>query len=325
MRIRESRQKAFLFVFIMAFAVSTTEVFCVSDGGVVAPILSYSLGSRGYAMGGAFTALADDTTAAFWNPAGLTEIHRQEVSAYFETLFAGTTFLFGGYTYPIWNVGVASISVMYMGTPEIPKVSEDLENLGTYSSFQLLINLAYAQKLSFYKKFVPWLKYFDAGVNLKVLTAGLADNNRLGIGLDLGIKYYPTHITAPRLAFLRNFVLALKFNNLVPPTVQFNSGRDWYLWELNFGILYRTLYDTLNLTMDIDKTMFSERAWKLKVGAEYTLFRIIKIRAGYNGEITAGLGINLEDFRFDYAFGYNLDLGMLHHISATYYFGEIIP
>jgi hypothetical protein len=85
------------------------------DGGVVSPILSYNLGSRGYAMGGAYTALVDDSTAVFWNPAGLAQIHRQEVNAYFETLFVGSSFWYIGYSYPIWNLGVASGSIMYLG------------------------------------------------------------------------------------------------------------------------------------------------------------------------------------------------------------------
>jgi len=37
-------------------------------------------GARALAMGGAFTAIADDATAAWWNPAGLTQLERPEFS-----------------------------------------------------------------------------------------------------------------------------------------------------------------------------------------------------------------------------------------------------
>jgi hypothetical protein len=338
MKARNTLKFGLFGLFLGVLLLSPTIVFSQEDGGVVSPILSYSVGARGYSMGGAFTALADDTTASWWNPAGLVEIHRQEIAAYFESLYVGSTLAFLGYSYPIWNVGVASGSVMYLGTSDIPGFSEPSlgvhQQTANYSAYQLLINLSFAQKLSFYKKFAPFLKYFDAGATLKFLTAGTTSVGRFGVGLDLGLKYYPTHITDPKWEWFKNFVFALKINNALPPTVQFNSQRDWYIWDLNLGILYRTLYDTLNLELDFKQTLFRNTPPQPRIGAEYTIYRIVKVRAGFianvstpvpTGEFAAGLGLNFEDFRFDYAFGYNFDLGAVHHISATYSFGEIIP
>ena len=37
-------------------------------------------GARAMGMGGAFIAVADDATAASWNPAGLTQLKRPEIS-----------------------------------------------------------------------------------------------------------------------------------------------------------------------------------------------------------------------------------------------------
>ncbi|HBR28706.1 MAG TPA: hypothetical protein DD789_04595, partial [Firmicutes bacterium] len=39
-----------------------------------AAIASTGMGGRAMGMGGAFTAVADDGTAAYWNPAGLTQL-----------------------------------------------------------------------------------------------------------------------------------------------------------------------------------------------------------------------------------------------------------
>jgi long-subunit fatty acid transport protein len=46
-------------------------------------------GARAHGMGGAFIALADDATAASWNPAGLSQLSRPEVSIVYED-FSGT-------------------------------------------------------------------------------------------------------------------------------------------------------------------------------------------------------------------------------------------
>ena len=45
-------------------------------------------GARAHGMGGAFIALADDATAASWNPAGLAQLSRPEVSVVYES-FSG--------------------------------------------------------------------------------------------------------------------------------------------------------------------------------------------------------------------------------------------
>ena len=41
-------------------------------GTTAANFLGMEVGTKAVAMGGAFTAIADDATATFWNPAGLT-------------------------------------------------------------------------------------------------------------------------------------------------------------------------------------------------------------------------------------------------------------
>lgn len=302
-------------------------VFAGYDGGVTSPILSYNLGARGYGMGSAFTAIAEDTTAVFWNPAGLSRIYRQEVSLYYEQLFQDVSYFFGGYSYPIWNLGVASCSFMYMGT-RFKAYDSDLSpigNNGEMNAYLYVINLAFAQKMSFYQRFFYYFKYFDAGANIKLFGSGFTEVSRLGVGLDLGIRYYPHHFNSEKLEFLKNMVVGLKINNLIPPTIKYGKVRDWYMWDLNFGILYRTLYDTLNISLDFSQTLFRKRAIRPRIGVEYNIYKSFKIRAGYNNDITVGAGFELEDFSMDYAFGYNFDLGAVHHISVSYHFGEIVP
>ena len=41
--------------------------------------LGMGIGARAIAMGGAFTAICDDASATFWNPAGLPQIHNNQI------------------------------------------------------------------------------------------------------------------------------------------------------------------------------------------------------------------------------------------------------
>ena len=49
-------------------------------GTTAAAFLNIGVGSRANAMGGAFTAMADDATALYWNPAGLANLEMSELN-----------------------------------------------------------------------------------------------------------------------------------------------------------------------------------------------------------------------------------------------------
>ncbi len=58
-------------------------VFCSSNlfaGVDLAPFLKKGIGAKAIAMGGAFTSVADDPSAIYWNPAGLTKIQMYSIS-----------------------------------------------------------------------------------------------------------------------------------------------------------------------------------------------------------------------------------------------------
>lgn len=68
-----------------------------------------AIGIRAQGMGGAFTAVADDATAAWWNPAGLA------AGAYFNAIFETTTQRQPGTdgAIPAWRTGTRGFSVAY--------------------------------------------------------------------------------------------------------------------------------------------------------------------------------------------------------------------
>ncbi len=64
------KKKVLLFMFLV--------LFCLNLGAIDWNISG--AGARAAAMGGAFIGVADDATAITWNPAGLTQLYRPEVS-----------------------------------------------------------------------------------------------------------------------------------------------------------------------------------------------------------------------------------------------------
>src|SRR6059036_2691225 len=56
-------------------------------GARATPSSQVPVGPRAIGMGGAFSAVADDASALFWNPAGLARVGHQEISASHANLF----------------------------------------------------------------------------------------------------------------------------------------------------------------------------------------------------------------------------------------------
>src|ERR1700677_84875 len=67
--------------FILSFLLIIPSLcFAQNSSLIFAQPNTYGIGPRAIGMGGAFTAIADDASAAYWNPAGLSQISSYEIS-----------------------------------------------------------------------------------------------------------------------------------------------------------------------------------------------------------------------------------------------------
>ncbi len=183
-----------------------------------APSFAFGLGARAMAMGGAYTALADDITAAYWNPAGL--VHG-DVKPYEAMIGEGIDANFGfdkvaGFTNPkrlvrdYWGKdadfsgsvnGICGFSVNKIGVSYIPwaNVSFLKNAANTEIDFEGVTSRALA--LTFGGTLnAPWPLFsrISLGANVRYVygelyrieNAGLKVSNATGqgVGLDLGAQ-----------------------------------------------------------------------------------------------------------------------------------------
>jgi len=86
----------------------------IAQAGFVAnrDFLSVGHGARANAMGEAFVAVADNSSAIYWNPAGLTQLREDEISASYSDRFDGLVdetqihYAFRG-RQAVWGLGYA--------------------------------------------------------------------------------------------------------------------------------------------------------------------------------------------------------------------------
>ena len=129
---------ALLLLAVPAAAVSNTA------GTSGAQFLKLGSGARAAAMGDAFTAIADDAFAAYYNPAGLARLARPQFGGAHSAMFEGVGYQSLSFVVPfgrderIENEGnkhALGLSVYYLGVGDIERRSGDSTNaVGTFSA-----------------------------------------------------------------------------------------------------------------------------------------------------------------------------------------------
>ncbi len=134
------------------------------------------------AMGNAYTAVADDPSALYWNVAGLVQGTPGE-----ELLFAHTEwFLDVRQEYAVAvrrrsrDAFAAGISGFYLGGIERRESTADAEPLGDFGYYDIVVPIAYA------RSFGP----VAGGIAVKPWYSKIDRESANGIGLDLGVLYH---------------------------------------------------------------------------------------------------------------------------------------
>ena len=87
--------------YIILFFLITSVYAVDKTGTTAAKFLSIGEGSKASGMGGAFTSIANDATAMYWNPAGLSFNNTKEVYFNHANWIADISFDYFGFTIPM--------------------------------------------------------------------------------------------------------------------------------------------------------------------------------------------------------------------------------
>lgn len=155
--------------------------------------LSLGLGARGLAMGNTMTAIADDVTAAYWNPAGLSNMpKRYELGLMHAEYFAGIAkYDYAGVAVRIDSQSTVGFSYIRFGVDNIMNTTELIDNQGNvdYSRITLFSSADNAFMLTYAHNFKQ-VKGLSLGGNVKVLRRRIGDfAGAWGFGVDLGLHY----------------------------------------------------------------------------------------------------------------------------------------
>ncbi len=316
---RRTNKLFILFITIIVFSGFT--IYAEDGDGGVESNLNFGYGSRALSLGGAFTALADDPTAVFWNPAGLEFIYQQNINFFHTSFWEGIDYDFLGYVYPTLNFGTFGIGIGRIGVDDIEQWDESgAPAYNTYSHAEMYIYISGAKKLPFNTTAGVTFKYLRRGFSGLVDSPNYFDS---GFGLDIGLLYRP-EIFGSR--WLQDWSVGFKLTNLLQPSIKEGSERDLLPLDMKLGLLKKVRFaggNYLNILFDIKNVQKMDT--RFYMGTEYHFRNIGGFRMGFNnGKLAVGGGVEYKMFQFDYTYGSYSNSELLtavHSISISAHFG----
>lgn len=310
-------------------------------GVTAAPILQVPMGSRALGMGSAFTAVSDDSSALYYNPAGLSRLNEQEVAATFMGGIVDNNYEDFDYAAPISFKGIfgegdasfgASVVVSQNGTINVNNTNPDGSFLSSQSinaGSDMVARLGYSERIAESSIDLGDSSYrvnHFMGVEGEYVHSSLVQQYSAqtfsgnfgyladipGVGVSFGFS-------AMNIGGGLNYI---DYTDPLPTTLRAGFA---YQGHVSDGDSYTIALDSLYVTQ--------ERMMNVDAGVEYLLLHICAFRAGYqllqnSMGVTAGFGLRWKSRIFvDYAWALATNgFNDLQRVTVTYRFGgEIRP
>ncbi len=269
-------------------------------GTAAGTMLEIGIGARAQAMGGAFVAIANDPSALYWNPAGITEIAGPAIQMSKIDWFVGTTLGNVDVTVPLPMSMALGFHVAIMDYGEQP-VRTVFRPEGTgerYSAKDLVAGIYWAYAITDRISTSVGLKYFyeriwhtsgsTGAVDLSILyKTGLKGLSLGGTISNLGPEFRldGRDLTRVMDADGRKDVY---FNNEQVP-VRLKTDKYPLPLLFRFGLAYTMDFGPQNsLTIATNLNHPSDMTESVDLGAEAKLMNIAYLRAGYQGLFEEG-------------------------------------
>jgi len=299
-----------------------------------AAFLDTGYGARPTGMGGAFTAISDDSNAPLYNPAGLVQVQYNELSAMYSRLFSGLTLYSGNASTGGDTVHLDQSYLAYVSPPSrLGSFALSWQNFNTTSLYREdTVTLSYAHYLG---DIIPVFdNQVSMGVNVKYLRRAFtldattvndpvfaAGDTKSAATVDAGILWKPDD------GAYEGWRLGFTAKNLNQPNVGFLTT-DKVPVELRLGAAYQSRQRPwLVPALDLSRR---DGVTGVYGGLESWLFNdALGLRAGANrDEASAGISYfqtlgKKTGFRLDYSFTvpyYVQDTAGSHRLQLSIYF-----
>jgi hypothetical protein len=312
-------------------------------------------GARALGMGGAFTAVADDPSTTFWNPAGLATLRSRQILIMHAERFGDLIDRdFASYVQPVgWSVlggeeAGFGFTVIRLGIDDIPFTDHLFDQLDTdgdgtvsedeaFGLFDLQDQIRYEsdQELGFLLSYGERKGDWQIGASLKFIRQSVGPYSSFGIGADLAVL-------RPRI--WKNLDFGLKLQDITTTYLSWDSpdGRNELIlpavvpalayrvplpeWSMDV-LVAGSLETRFENRRSADQYWIGSASANAHLGVEVGFSKRVFLRGGFDSgfgsdDLTAGAGFKLPPLTVDYAYaGDTLDIDeVTHRISLSVQF-----
>jgi len=305
----------------------TTQLFAQVGGENVFNFLNVPTSAHQAALGGKILTLSN-VNQALWNPAMISRSMDNHIGVNYKSFLANVNY--GSVSYATFinrHVGTIQGGITFVDYGKLIAADEQGNETGTFKARDLAISLGYAVNIP--KTFI------NIGINFKLINSVIENFTSNGLAFDFGISYLNPHKPYNATLVLRNVGYQIsKFNSTresLPLEILIggsyrveNVPLRWYFtidnlqqWRVSALNPSDTQFNINGSASNKSIKGLSNAIRHLIVGGEFFPEGNFNIRFGYNfrrarelrltssrtfSGLTAGFGIKMRYFRFNYAF-----------------------
>ncbi len=323
--------RIFLLILVLSPIPSLLTAQTTGAGSTSTNFQKIPMGARAVGMGESFTAVADDPTALYWNPAGLIRARGTEFNLTHGVWLQGVDSEYFAFTQNLDTDGAIGGSLNYLGTGSFDGALEtangDYGGVGpSISAYEYEGSIAYAQKLG---NWIPGGGFFDhlmVGLEGSVVGQSLVNISTAGANFNMGLLYEAKAKTCYVGVVIYN--VGTNLQDFAQPVIFKVAGSYW---------LKSLFLKKDRMIIASDFNVNDDTGARISLGDEYRMrfgSNDVFIRAGYRTgsqdgtdtgpDLGAGIAHQFDDVEadVDYAFVPYGILGDTHRISVNLIIGK---
>lgn len=316
----------------------------ISAGRYAGDFILLGSGVRPLGMGGAFTAVADNGNAIYWNASGLAQITEIEAEVMHAFLFDNlAAYDFFSFCIPLPASTTIGVSFTQLSVDNIPYFDEKwLKNSnvfirssnvdlhltgdpdGYFTSSDQLFEFAFAKNFSRiinlgWELFDLPIDYYVGGT-FKYIKRSIHENIGTGMGGDISFMVRTDFGMLTEVPWLGKIRFAFNLQDIGGTKITWDT-RSKHVDEIfttpKFGLAVEQPLPFIDSEMILAWDWYEDYEFRNNFGLEFTYKDILSCRTGlFDKHLTAGLGFRYNRFTINYALITHTDLGNSHRVGV---------
>lgn len=307
-----------LLAVLLALNAGATDFGRAAVGTTGSEFLLFDTSARGIAMGGAYSAVTNDASSLYWNPAGLSQVPRLSATFLHAQYVAGITYNATSIAKRVSDTSVLAFGVRYLDIGAIARTDINGIDRGDFNPRSYLAELGWGQAIYDLSDSEVDVAM---GVSVKYLRTDIVKKSS-AYGGDFGVhsRFYGKIRTYDISVVIQNFGIGHKFDTVrdtLPTRLRFGGGvrpiKPLLLTLEGIAPINNSPHGAAGVEYDIDIPNNIQGA--VRAGLNSMTYDSL----GLTSLLNFGFGVKFSDLSFDYAFAPMGDLGeQTHRISLSF-------